>query len=381
MKKVLFCIAGVLLSLVLFSFYGDKGSKSESFLSVDSLRAIYNGAPSTWPKPTVDEGIKWQELGELPGTPIAGKETELKNIIVLGKVLFYDPRLSGSNQISCISCHAPDMNWADGRAVSIGHNQAANTRNAPSLENVWNAKKLFWDGRAENLEEQLTGPITSAIEMHQDLKALPAKLAKIKGYGALFTEAFGDRKINQQRIAKALATYQLTFTSRKSDFDYFLQGNTKRLTDQQVEGLHLFRTKGRCMNCHYGPLFTDNDFHNLGLTYYGRNEYEDLGRYNITHKPEDVGKFKTPGLRNVLRTRPWFHNGIFDNIEGVLNMYSNGMPQPKPKPEQVNDPLFPKTDPHIKRLNLSKAEKEAIIAFLGAITTEPWKIKPPVLPN
>lgn len=135
------------------------------------------------------------------------------------------------------------------------------------------------------------------------------------------------------------------------------------------------------MPCHNGPLFTDGDFHNVGLTYYKRDKYEDLGRYNVTKDPADVGKFKTPGLRDVLRTRPWFHNGLFDNIEGVMNMYSAGMAQPKPKPDQLGDPLFPKTDSHLRQLNLTKEEKYALIAFLGAITTEPWKIQPPVMPQ
>jgi len=379
MKRVFIIVALFLLVITQQSFYSFKAGTAG--IPADSLRELYNKPPANWPKPTIDSGVKWQELGLLPKSPISERDEPTKNMVALGKVLFYDPRLSGSNQISCISCHSPDMNWADGRQVSLGHNQAANSRNAPSLENVWYLKHLFWDGRASSLEEQLLGPISSDIEMNQDLKALPAKLSAIKGYLALFTSAYGDKKITQQRIAKALATYQLTFTSRKSDFDYFLEGNTKRLTDQQIYGLHLFRTKGRCMNCHNGALFTDDDFHNVGLTYYKRAKYEDLGRYNVTRKAEDVGKFKTPGLRNVLRTRPWFHNGLFDNIEGVMNMYSNGMPQPKQKPEEMNDPLFPKTDPHIKRLNLTKDEKEAIIAFFGAITTEPWRIKAPELPQ
>ena len=379
MTKVILIISLLFISLLHISF--NQPDRGYVMPGPDSLRVLYSKPVKEWPKPEIDAGVNWRELDVLPASPLAGTKDSLKTVIALGKVLFYDPRLSGSNQISCISCHAPEMNWADGRKVSIGHNQAANSRNSPSLENVWALKKLFWDGRANSLEDQLAGPIASDIEMHQDMKKLSGKLSKIKGYKPLFTAAFGDKKITQERIIKALATYELTFTSRKSDFDYFLEGNKKRMNDQQLEGLHLFRTKARCMNCHNGPLFTDNEFHNLGLTYYGREKYEDLGRYNITKKPEDVGKFKTPGLRNVLRTRPWFHNGLFDNIEGVMNMYSNGMPQPKAKPEQVNDPLFPKTDVHIKRLNLTKAEKEAIIAFLGAITTEPWGISSPVLPE
>ncbi|MBB6272427.1 cytochrome c peroxidase [Pedobacter cryoconitis] len=378
MKRVLLIISLFFLILTQLSF--DSFDRIDG-LPADSLRSLYNRPPAMWPKPLIDSGVKWEELGILPNSPVKEGDPATKNLVALGKILFYDPRLSGSNQISCISCHAPEMNWSDGRRVSLGHDQAANSRNAPSLENIWYFKNLFWDGRAGSLEEQLVGPISSDIEMHQDLKLLPAKLKAIKGYAALFSSAYGDGKITQERIAKAIAGYELTFTSRKSDFDYFLEGNTKRLTDQQVQGLHLFRTKARCMNCHSGPLFTDDDFHNLGLTYYKRAKYEDLGRYNVTKRPEDVGKFRTPGLRNVLRTRPWFHNGLFDNIEGVMNMYNNGMPQPQPKPNELNDPLFPKTDVHIKRLNLSKAERDAIIAFLAAITTEPWRITTPELPK
>ncbi|WP_345950046.1 cytochrome c peroxidase [Mucilaginibacter sp. PAMB04274] len=380
MKKVLLSITALLCIIIHFSF-NSTIILTFNGLNADSLRAIYNQSPDRWPKPDVDPDIKWTELGMLPKAPISAQSVKDKEMIELGKVLFYDPRLSGSNQISCISCHAPEMHWSDGRQVSLGHNQMANSRNAPSLENVWFYKMLFWDGRAKDLEEQLTGPIASDIEMHQNLKELPGKLSLIKGYPPLFAAAFGSKNITQQRIAKALATYQLTFTSRKSDFDYFLQGSSKRLTDQQIEGLHLFRTKARCMNCHNGPLFTDNEFHNVGLTYYGRDKYEDLGRYNITKDPKDVGKFKTPGLRDVMRTRPWFHNGLFDNMEGVLNMYNAGMAQPKPKPNQVNNPLFPKTDVHLKKLNLTKEERAAIIAFLESITTEPWRITKPVLPQ
>jgi cytochrome c peroxidase len=134
------------------------------------------------------------------------------------------------------------------------------------------------------------------------------------------------------------------------------------------------------MNCHYGPLFTDNDFHNVGLTYYGR-KYEDLGRYNVTKKPEDVGKFKTPGLRNVMRTAPWFHNGLFSDMEGVLNMYNVGMPVQRVRPEQVNDPLLPKNDKLLRGLRLSKDERAALIAFLESISTIPWKVRQPELPQ
>ena len=379
MKKVLF---GLTLSMAFLLFLSFRNINLRTFddIPVDSLRIIYSKPSNQWPKPTVDAGVKYQELGVLPPSPINLKNDSIKRIVDLGKLLFFDPRLSESNQISCSSCHVPDLNWADGREVSVGHDHAVNTRNAPSLENVWFYKKLFWDGRAENLEDQAHNPLTSTIEMHADVKLLPKKLTKIKGYTPLFKAAFGDQKITSERIFKSLADFQRTIISRKTDFDHFLEGNKNSLTDQQLLGLHLFRTKARCMNCHNGPLFTDNEFHNDGLTYFGR-KYEDLGLYNVTKKPEDVGKFKTPGLRNVMRTGPWFHNGLFGDMDGVMNMYNVGMPVQKVRPEQENDPLLPKNDKLLRGLRLSKNERDAVVAFLQSITTLPWKDRPPVLPQ
>lgn len=379
MKKILFGLS-VTFAFLLFLSFRSTEFRTGDDIPVDSLRKIYAKPPSQWPKPTIDSGVKYTELGILPPSPINLKNDSIKKIVDLGRMLFFDPRLSESNQISCSSCHVPDLNWADGREVSIGHDHAPNTRNAPSLENVWFYKRLFWDGRANSLEEQAESPLTSKIEMHQDMKVLPKKLKQIKGYRTLFTAAFGDDKINTERIFKSLADFQRTIVSRKSDFDRFLEGNKNSLTDQQLVGLHLFRTKARCVNCHNGPLFTDNDFHNVGLTYYGR-KYEDLGLYNVTKKPEDVGKFKTPSLRNVMRTGPWFHNGLFGDMDGILNMYNVGMPVQRVKPEQENDPLLPKNDKLLRGLRLSKGERDAVVAFLQAITTSPWKDRQPELPK
>lgn len=379
MKKTFFGLSVVLSFLLLLSFRSTEFMVGDD-ITPDSLRKIYSRPPAQWPKPTVDSGVKYTELGILPPSPVNLKNDSIKKIVDLGRLLFFDPRLSESNQISCSSCHAPDLNWADGREVSIGHDHASNTRNAPSLENVWFYKRLFWDGRAGSLEEQAESPLTSKIEMHQDMKVLPKKLKAIKGYRPLFIAAFGDDKISTERIFKSLADFQRTIVSRKTDFDRFLEGNKNSLTDQQLVGLHLFRTKARCVNCHNGPLFTDNDFHNVGLTYYGR-KYEDLGLYNVTKKPEDVGKFKTPSLRNVMRTGPWFHNGLFGDMDGIMNMYNVGMPVQRVKPEQENDPLLPKNDKLLRGLRLSKGERDAVVAFLQSITTLPWKDRQPELPK
>ncbi|HJV20167.1 MAG TPA: cytochrome c peroxidase [Sediminibacterium sp.] len=378
MKKIL-VIVFIITGVGICSFNAGKISTRDAWYS-DTLRALYLQPTGKWPAPFIDSGVSWKELGILPGSPLNQHADSVKQLVHLGKMLFFDPRLSGSGQISCASCHVPDMSWTDGRERAVGHDQQLGKRNTPSLSNIWASPKLFWDGRANTLEDQAYGPVNNDIEMHGSMPQVPASLRKIAEYKKLFINAYGTEEINVERIVHALATYERTLVSRKSDFDYFLQGEAARLNDAALRGLHLFRTKARCMNCHNGPLFTDQQFHNVGLTYYGR-EFEDLGLYRVTGKAAHVGQFKTPSLRDVMRTRPWMHNGLFDDMDGVLNMYNAGMPQPKPKPEQVKDSLFPQTDPLLRKLNLTKEERQDIIAFLNAITAQPWKVRIPVLPK
>jgi cytochrome c peroxidase len=379
MNKVLFWLAVIFSGLVLFSFQSADFNEDDT-LSIDSLRKVYSKPTSQWPKPTVDSGAVFQELAVLPPSPVDLKNDSIKQVVELGKILFFDPRLSGSNQISCSSCHAPDMHWTDGRRVSVGNDHLTNIRNAPSLENIWHFKRLFWDGRAGSLQEQAQNPVSAHNEMNQDLKLLPKKLSKIKGYESYFKNAFGSKSVTNTLIFESLATFQRTIVSRKNAFDKFLESDKNALTDQQLVGLHLFRTKARCINCHNGPFFSDGEFHNVGLTYFER-KYEDLGLYNITKKPEDVGKFKTPGLRNVMKTAPWFHNGLFPDMNGIMNMYNVGMPVQIVKPEQVNNPLLPKNDKLLKGLMLSKAEKDAVVSFLEALTSPTVLIRVESLPQ
>ncbi|RZK48426.1 MAG: cytochrome-c peroxidase [Pedobacter sp.] len=379
MKKIIFGLSFLFCGLAFVSFRSHEFKLGDE-LSLDSLRKLYSGPSHLWPSANVDKNLKWEELGPLQPSPVNLKNDSIRKVVELGKTLFFDPRLSGSNQISCSSCHAPDLNWSDGRQVSIGHDHQPNKRNAPSLENVWYFKKLFWDGRANSLEEQAQMPLEAHNEMNQDVKNLARKMSKIKGYRPLFNDAFGTPTITNQRIFESLATFQRTIVSRKTPFDRFIEGEIKALTDQQVVGLHLFRTKARCINCHNGPYFTDNDFHNLGLTYYGR-KYEDLGLYNITKNPEDVGKFKTPGLRNVMKTAPWFHNGLFDDMDGILNMYNMGMPMQVVKPGQEKDPLLPKNDKLLRGIRLSNSEKQALISFLDALSSSSYVVREVALPK
>lgn len=147
-------------------------------------------------------------------------------------------------------------------------------------------------------------------------------------YPKLFKAAFGDEKIDIERIQLSIACFERQQGGGRSPFDRFLRGQSEALSDEAVRGLHLFRTKAGCMNCHSGPTLSDGQFHNLGLSYYGR-KLQDLGRYEITKKAEDVGAFLTPTLRNVDRTAPYMHNGVFE-LNGVLNLYNAGMPTLRP---------------------------------------------------
>ncbi|HEX2629135.1 MAG TPA: cytochrome c peroxidase [Chitinophagaceae bacterium] len=344
----------------------------------DTLRFLYSLPPEKWPAPFIDSGVQWKELGIIPQSPLTPHLDSLKHLIALGKTLFFDPRLSGSNQISCATCHMPELSWSDGKQRSIGHDMQVNKRNSPTILNTWFYKHLFWDGRSNSLEDQAFSPINSETEMNSDMADMIRKLRRVEGYKPLFKAAYGNEEISPETVTDALAVFERTLTSGKADFDNFLSGEKDAMSDAALRGLHLFRTKARCMNCHNGPLLSDDQFHNTGLTNYQR-EHEDLGRYKVTHKAGDVGRFRTPSLRDVLRTRPWMHNGMFDNIDTIINMYSAGMPQQKSGP--ANDSLYPKIDRLIKRLDLTKGEKQDIIAFLNAITSEPYKITRPELPK
>ncbi|UAY55498.1 cytochrome-c peroxidase [Arachidicoccus terrestris] len=160
----------------------------------------------------------------------------------------------------------------------------------------------------------------------------------------------------------------------------FMLGRKNALKPEEIRGLHIFRTKARCMNCHNGVYFTDLQYHNIGLTYYGR-KYQDPGRYTVTGKKEDVGKFKTATLRDLLHTRPWLHNGLFDNLKGVINLYNSGMHQLDGRVSPAVDSLYPYTDPLLKPLHLTNQEKEELIAFLEALNPVEYKMSRPVLPG
>lgn len=332
-------------------------------MDADCLRRIYALPIGEWPAPTVDAGALWQELAPLPDAPpVPADNPQTPQKIALGRKLFEDPRLSRSGQIACASCHDQQLGWGDGRSVSFGHDRQAGKRNAMNVSMAAFSSPLFWDGRAATLEEQALHPIQDSSEMAFAPRELEKRLNRTD-YPAEFLQVFGEKKITMHRVAQALASYQRSLVPRFNRFDRFLDGQRNVLTDQQLWGLHLFRTQARCMNCHSGPALTDNRFHNLGLHFYGRSK-QDLGRYQVTGDPADSGKFRTPTLRGVGKTGPYMHSGGFMELRGVVNMYNVGMPRPEPKAGQEADPLFPQVDPLLKPLDLHKSELEAITEFL-----------------
>ena len=329
----------------------------------------YRQPVAQWPAPQVDADVQWQEMAALPAHAPAPPDNPFSDAkAALGKKLFNDPRLSRSGQIACASCHEADMAFADGRRVSFGHDRQSGRRNAPSLVMSGYSPALFWDGRGGGLEQQAMHPIIDPLEMAFDIPQLLQRLNADAAYREQFAQIFGAGPITAVQTGQALATFQRTLVSatRNTAFEQLLRGRPQRMSDEQLYGLHLFRTKARCMNCHFGPALSDEQFHNVGLSYYGR-KYEDLGRYEVTRKPEDVGAFRTPSLRLVMKTAPWMHNGLFVNMEGTLAFYNMGMPRPQPNAQQVNDPLFPRTSDRLKALNMDKDELRALRSFLDTL--------------
>ncbi|MEI2722888.1 MAG: cytochrome c peroxidase [Verrucomicrobiota bacterium] len=345
-----------------------------------TLRETYAQPATNWPAPHIDDEIKpgFRDIGLLPLVVFPANNPYSDAKAELGKKLFFEARLSGSGQISCASCHDPDLAFADGRTVSFGHERKELKRNAPTVLNTAFNEALFWDGRAASLEQQAADVVNNQDEMHSSAEFVKENLGRIPGYTNEFAAMFGSPEVTLARVAQAIATFERTVTSRGNNFDSFLRGDTNALSDEAVRGLHLFRTTARCINCHNGPNFTDGSFHNEGLTYYGR-KYEDLGRYAVTKDPQDVGKFKTPSLRNIARTGPYMHNGLFD-LDGVLNMYNAGMPTVRRTPKQKDDPMFPVKSPLLQSLGLNKQDLADLKAFLESLTEARLRVRPPELP-
>jgi cytochrome c peroxidase len=309
--------------------------------------------------------------------------------IGLGRALFFDRRLSADNKESCSTCHDPEKGFTDQLPTSMGIHNQFGKRNAPTIINATFNILQFWDGREPTLEDQAKRPILNPIEMGMpDEKTVVDKLKAAPEYQQAFMEVFGHPP-NYDDMTKALAAFERTQVAFDSPFDNFMEGDEQALTEQQKHGWSIFNGKGRCMSCHgvnpVQPMFSDNRFHNIGVSAHNKNFVElarkglqiiaggggaeqidqlaiqtdmsELGRFLVTKEPHDIGAFRTMGLRNLLVTEPYFHDGSQATLWDTIDHYNKG---------GVQNPYL---DGGIVPLGLSEQEIDDLVAFLKSLTS------------
>ena len=320
--------------------------------------------------------------------------------IALGQKLFFDGRLSPDGTVACASCHDPGRAFTDGKSTSIGIQGRVGQRNAPTILNALYNKTQFWDGRAKTLEEQAALPIVNSIEMGQpNLNAAVARIAAVDEYKQAFSRVFG-RPASGPDLLRAIASYERSLVPFNSPFDRFIAGDKNAIDAAAQRGWDLFNTRARCNKCHAltetkrdPTLFTDNDFHNIGIGIIRHNvvalarqaeqlvksgdtaaidraalqtDMSALGRYLISRREPDIASFKTPGLRNLLMTGPYFHDGSQETLWDAMDHYNKG--------DGLQNPWL---DEDIQPLALSENEIDDVVAFLASLTSEDYK-KPAV---
>lgn len=279
---------------------------------------------------------------------------------MLGEKLFHDPILSSDYSISCASCHKPQFAFADTAAFSVGVGGKLGTRNTPSAMNMAMREHFFWDGRAASLEAQVSGPISNPVEMNLPFKQAVLRVRHHDAYRKLFWQVY-RRLPDSLHIVKALAAFERSLETFNTPNDRWLNDLPNGLNEEQLRGRELFMgNRTRCFDCHFTPDFTADEFRNIGL--FNGTSLNDSGRYLITRKHDDIGKFKVPGLRNVAITAPYMHNGQFKTLREVIDYYN----EPDAViPNAINrDTMLP------KKMNLTESEKNALEAFLIALTDE-----------
>lgn len=350
------------------------------------------GGPLATPKSLQQTGLPVEATNA--AAPADNPQTPEK--IALGEKLFFDGRLSVDGTVACSTCHDPALAFTDARPVSIGVKGRAGQRNAPTILNALYNKTQFWDGRAKTLEEQAGLVIINPSEMGQpSLEAAAARIAAASEYDKAFRNIFG-RPTNGIDLLRAIASYERTQFSFDSPFDHFMTGDKNAITASAKRGWGLFNTKARCNKCHAlseekpdPTYFMDNDFHNIGIGIIRHNvvslackaeveinsgntidvdraaiqsETSVLGRFLLTKKEADIASFKTPDLRNVLMTAPYFHDGSQATLWDVMDHYNKG--------DGLQNPYL---DQDIQPLALSESEIDDVVAFMAALTSSQYK--------
>lgn len=276
----------------------------------------------------------------------------------LGKLLFFDPILSVDSTISCASCHKPDFAFADTSAVSLGVFGRKGTRNTPTAMNVLLRRPLFWDGRSATLEEQALAPIENPDEMNLPVDKAVERLKNNRAYREYFQKVFNSLP-NKENLATAIVAFEKTLETSDSPFDNWkFYDDPKAVSDAAKRGFVIFNGKGKCVECHFGSDMTRNEFRNIGL-FNGKN-LNDSGRMVISHAKEDIGKFKTPALRNIAITAPYMHNGMFKTLKEVIDFYN--------EPDKIVPNSINRDTTLAKPLGLTECEKTDLEAFLLSLT-------------
>jgi cytochrome c peroxidase len=342
--------------------------------------------PLAAPKPHSQAGFP----GLLYSLVIPADNPQTPEKVELGRKLFFDDRLSADGTVSCDQCHLPAKGFTDQLPTSMGIHHAFGQRNAPTVLNALFNTLQFWDGRAPTLEKQIEGPILNPVEMgNKSVDDVVAKVKAISEYQQSFQTVFNGA-ITMDNIEKAIAAYERTQTDFDTPFDRFMAGDQNAISVSAKRGWSLFNGKGRCMTCHgwnpTQPLFTDNRFHNIGVSAHKsdfvplarkalvlieqgggglqqldqlaiQTDMSGLGRFLVTKQPHDIGGFRTMGLRNLLVTQPYFHDGSQPTLWDVLDHYNKGgIPNP-----YLDGGLLP--------LGLSESEEDDLVAFLATLTS------------
>jgi cytochrome c peroxidase len=335
-------------------------------------------------------GLLAGKLEPFRDVPVPEQNPQTPAKIELGKKLFFDRRLSGDGTMNCGTCHDPEQGFSDGIDISLNYPTTRNWRNSPTLIGVAFQRSLFHDGRAASLEEQALFPMMSAFEMNQNLDFMEEEIRTVPEYVAEFTKVFGDGDVTRERVAMAIAAFERTLVSRDTPLDRFLSGDTKAFSPKALKGYELFIGKGKCTECHYGVSLADDRFHVLNvpenpehlkdpriaatrrfvakISHFEefRTLSEDPGRYLITNDQKDWKAFRTPSLREIAKTAPYMHNGIYATLDEVIEFFHAG---------------GGKGNSALNALQLTSLEKEELRIFLEeGLTGAPIAFTPPKIP-
>ena len=282
----------------------------------------------------------------------------------LGKALYFEPRLSGAENMNCATCHNPSFGWEGPSKTAIGAQNTRLGRQAPTILNVAWVHPFFWDGRAETAEAQASGPMEAPVEMNMPITDAVKRLDAIPDYKSWFATVFPGQGVTPETIVQAIATFERTVVASYAPFDAWVDGEEHAIPENAKRGFQLFVGKGKCAQCHTGWNFTDNKFHDIGTA------TKDVGRGKIEpNNPLAMYAFKTPTLRDTAQRAPYMHNGEWATLEDVMRHYVvGGIPRPS-------------RSPLLKPLDLSDAEIADVIAFMRSLTGSKQIVTLPILPN